>query len=110
MDGTPYYNEVMKGEHKKLWLVWSRLIMGFSPSPYLLRAHHFLIGDRRDESNPFHWDRIVLNLPGMETYDPRRTRVYKVRKDGSIAVDVQTYIDDLRISVLTMAILWKACQ
>ena len=115
VDVTPYYNEVMKGEHKKLWLVWSRLIMGFSPSPYLatqqlLRAHHFLIGDRRDESNPFHWERIVLNLPGMETYDPRRPRVYKVRKDGSIAADVHTYIDDLRISAPTMAILWKACQ
>ena len=28
------------------------------------------MGDPEDGSNPFQWDRVILNLPFTEVYDP----------------------------------------
>ena len=94
---------------------WNRLLMGFRPSPYiatrhLLCARRFLLGDRFDKQNPFCWEEVKLNLPGTDTYDPRKPWVYKERFDGRIAGDLIIYIDDLRLSCPDMIILWEAVQ
>ena len=94
---------------------WNRLLMGFRPSPYiatrhLLCARWYLLGNRFDQANPFSWQTVVLNLPGMEDYDPRRPWVFKQRTDGRIAGDLIVYIDDLRISCPDLLLLWEAVQ
>ena len=94
---------------------WNRLLMGFRPSPYiatrhLLCARRFLLGNRFDKENPFCWDEVQLNLPGMDEYDPRKPWVYKRRFDGRIAGDLIVYIDDLRLSCPDLILLWEAVQ
>jgi hypothetical protein len=54
--------------------MWTRNAMDLTPSPYLsvqgsLRAKLVMSGDRYDESNPFHWDRLVVNCLGSDGYD-----------------------------------------
>ena len=44
-------------------------------------------GDRCDEDNVFRWVNVVLNLHGLDRYDPNLPWVYKVREDGAIATD-----------------------
>ena len=56
--------------------------MGMHPSLYmstrhLLRICRYLLGDRKDESNSFQWDKVIENLPGMKDYDPTLPWVYK---------------------------------
>ena len=36
-----------------------------------------IIGDRKDESNPFNWDSVVQNCPGTNYYDPSTPRLYR---------------------------------
>jgi hypothetical protein len=58
-------------------------------------------GDHMDESNPLHWSKIRLNLPGEETYDPTLPWLSKVvgePKCESIAGDFASYIDDIQTS------------
>lgn len=115
VDITIYFPELLKTYQPKLWVAWTRLLMGFRPSPYLatqqlLKANNYLMGDRREESNPFHWSKIVLNLPGDPDYDPTRDFVYKLHPSGDIANDKHTYIDDLRLTGRTLKELWRSCQ
>lgn len=62
----------------------------------MLHAKPFVLGDRKEATNPFRWDRVVLNLPGMAKYNLTKSVVYKARDDGSLAGNVLVYIDDLR--------------
>jgi hypothetical protein len=81
---------------------WTRTLMGFKPSPFTCTqtfswSEEAIIGDRRDEENPFYWDKVVLNLPGTLDYRPGMPVVYKwdsVR--GCMASFFGTYIDDIR--------------
>jgi hypothetical protein len=111
IDITIYFPELIKTYQPKLWVAWTRLLMGFRSSPYLatqqlLKANNYLMGDRRDENNPFHWTQIVLNLPGDPNYDPTRDFVCKLHPLGAIANDKHTYIDDLRLTGRTLKELW----
>ena len=103
------------------WAVWDRNLMGFAASPYnsikmALVAEEVCKGDRRDtrvgldgkELNPFQWDRIELNLPGTEGYDPCVTWISKRRKDGQMACDVFTFVDDERVVGPTEDLTWQA--
>ena len=65
---------------KFMGLRWGRLFMGMRPSPYnAVRFYYwgeeFAIGNLRSLTNPFGFDRVSLNLPGMESYDPTRQKV-----------------------------------
>ena len=31
----------------------------------------FVVGDKKDINNPFRWDRVILNLPGHQDYNPK---------------------------------------
>ena len=82
-------------------LTWDRPAMGLRGSPYQsvqtgTRGRRMILGDRNQESNPFRWDSVVVNMPGDANYDPRLPWVFKRRKDGKIAADLHTYIDDNR--------------
>lgn len=48
-------------------------------------------GSRFDEGNMFRCTKVMLNLLEMESYDPARFWIYKVRVDGSLAADIFWY-------------------
>lgn len=85
-----------------IWECWHRALMGLTTSPYqacqgMGFAEELIRGDPRDANNIFRWDRIRLNLPGSENYQPDKPWVSKVRdEDGHIAVDFVTFVDDAR--------------
>lgn len=85
--------------------------MGMRPSPYNAVRHYywgeeFARGNPSDCTNPLGYDCIRLNLPGMSGYDPSLPKVMKWRNTdpddleagGSIAGDVVTFVDDVRIT------------
>ena len=105
---------------------WSRCCMGFVGSPYCavrmsLIAQEVVRGDRHDtrlapavpgrpptEMNPFQWETVHLNLPGEPGYDPRVSRITKRRKDGKIACDLFTFVDDGRPTGPSQELAWQA--
>ena len=75
--------------------------MGFQSSPYLCTqsfgwSKDFIRGDPNDHNhNPLAWDKVVLNLPGSQSYRPKKSWVYPTKGDGSLAAFFGTYIDDI---------------
>lgn len=84
------------------WERWERTLMGFRPSPFVCTqtfawGETLIRGDRLDRDNPLRWDRVIMNLPGNEDYDPSMPWVYKWDEvDGGLASDFVCYIDDIR--------------
>jgi len=117
-----HYGKCLGGAEAELedWelrsFAWVRCAMGLRPSPYqavqgALIAEEVILGNREDPGNIFGWDKVVLNLPGARDYDPSRAWVYKVRlKDGRVAPDLVTYVDDQRVSAPTKLDGWKASR
>ena len=93
----------MREDGKTMWECWNRMAMGMRPSPFvtirlLMWMMEIVVGDRKEPSNPFRWDYIVLNLPGSKKYDPTKPRVYKWNaKAECIACDCKFFCDDFRI-------------
>ena len=90
---------------------WKRNAMGLKSSPYnsvqaSLRAKRLVLGDPKDPDNPFAWDSVSLNLPGMEHYNPTKPWILKTRKDGLHAADICQYVDDVRIIAPTEELAW----
>ena len=81
---------------------WERSLMGLKSSPYnCTRAaawgEDFVRGDRRDPKNPFRWDKVILNMPGQESYDPRLPWVFRFDSvRNQVAACFCTYVDDIR--------------
>ena len=98
------------------WMCWHRAGMGLKSSPSqacqgMMVAEEVMLGDRQDSANPFRWDVVRMNLPGMKDYDPSLPWVSKVRlSDGAIAADIFIYVDDLRITGLSKEEAWRACH
>ncbi len=101
--------------------VWDSNLMGFAVSPYnsikmalvakeICRGNHLEMGIRCDgkELNPFQWEVISLNLPGTKVYDPHFSWIVKRRKDGRIACDLFTFVDDERVVGPTEELTWQA--
>ena len=84
------------------WERWERTLMGFRSSPYVCTqtfawGDAVIRGDRKDLDNPLRWDKVVMNLPGSEDYDPSMPWVYKWDSvNGRLASDFACYIDDIR--------------
>ena len=55
-------------------------------------------------------EKVTLNLPGTNTYDPSMPWVYKVGWDSKIAVDLYFYIDDGRPTAGTAKDSWRVTQ
>ena len=72
--------------------------MGLKVSPYhackaVTWAKCISMGDRLDSNNPFAWDKVVLNLPGIEEYHCHIPWVFKQRVDGLLAEFLFIYLD-----------------
>ena len=100
---------------------WNRAAMGLRSSPYqavqaMTFAEEVILGEPRDETNPFRWDRVRLNLPGQRGYDPSLPWVSKVRtvvhprERAAIASDVFIYVDDIRVTGPTEVESWAAAR
>jgi len=84
----------------KGWMRWNRTFMGFRASPYLaVKTYSFVLdiirGDWKDESNPFAFTHIRINLPGTKGYDPSIPWIAKMWNDEEGA-EVVVYMDDIR--------------
>ena len=63
------------------WERWTSIAMGIIYSPFATTRMfvwwvEVIIGDLKDESNPFYWDSVVQNFPGTNEYDPYIPRLY----------------------------------
>eukprot|EP00956_Cyclotella_meneghiniana_P004556 scaffold5607_cov45-Cyclotella_meneghiniana.AAC.4 len=99
----------------KCWERWVRNWMGLRDSPgrsgqMMVIAKEMAYGDRRDPSNPFQWERVVLNLPGNPKRNPKLPWVYKLRADGLIAAEAFIYVDDCRVVAATRIQAWWAAR
>ena len=80
------------------------MFMGMRPSPYnVVRFYYwgeeFAIGNLRNLSNPFGFDGVTLNLPGMDSYDPTRPKLMKWNpKKNRMSGGVVTFVDDVRMT------------
>ena len=95
--------------------VWNRCAMGLKSSPYIaiksmLLIKEKILGNRHDPDNVFRWDYVLLNLPGMESYDSSKPWVSKRRKDGCLAADCLSFVDDYRECGPSEREVWKAGQ
>ncbi|KAL7575469.1 hypothetical protein ACA910_007367 [Epithemia clementina (nom. ined.)] len=104
-----------RNKRKVLWETWNRCAMGLSPSPYQAtqlahRVKFLAMGNREDPTNVFRWDRILLNLPRDDRYDPTQPWVSKVRVDGVLAADVYPYVDDMQETGPTDKDAWQAAS
>jgi hypothetical protein len=88
----------------RLFLRWERCLMGLRSSPFnackaMGWADDIIRGEHLDPLNIFRWDRFILNLPGMKSYDPSLPKGYKWNDDTqSIAGNFEHYVDDIRSS------------
>lgn len=103
-----------RGRNKR-WERWERNFMGLKDSPYrslqlMIKAKFIAYGDRKDRRNPFHWEWVVLNLPGSEDYNPALPWVMKVRWDYHLACEVYIYVDDCKFTGWSKVECWKAAQ
>jgi hypothetical protein len=110
-----HYREAEESQEGLCWERWSRCAMGLKPSPYqttqaMLFAEDAMRGDSKDPKNVFHWDKVLLNLPGSEQYDPSRPWVYKVKPDGTPAADFFFYVDDNRTTGKDEKEAWLAAR
>jgi hypothetical protein len=83
-------------------LRWSVLSMGWTCSPYMAnrmmqRGLEWAKGPPWDTKSPFAWDRVILNLPGSDSFDPSKPWVMRVTKDGSLAGEIIIFFDDGRV-------------
>ena len=89
--------------------------MGLRDSPYrsiqmFTKMKYVAYGKRTDNTNPFAWVTVRLNLPGSAYYDPSLPWVSKVRRDGQIACDMYVYVDDGRVTGPTRLLTWRAVR
>ena len=121
VDLTPLYDDPSEVGPRSA--VWDRNLMGFAPSPYncvkmALIVEEIIKGDRRlsdkgidgRDANPFQWETVHCNLPGTKDYDPNVSWLTKRRKDGLIACDVFTFVDDERVTGPTEELTWQAAH
>ena len=97
------------------WERWERNWMGLRDSPYRslqwqARLKLELYGDRRVRSNPFHWEKVIFNLPGSKGYRADLPWVFKLRWDGKLGVEVFVYVDDGRAIGPTEFLTWQAAR
>ena len=87
---------------KRIFERWNRTLMGFMPSPYICTqcfawSEEAIVGNRLELINPFHWDIVILNLPGESKYDPTMPVIYRWSSvNKCMASFFGTYIDDIR--------------
>ena len=97
------------------WECWTRNWMGLGDSPYrciqwMVRLKMVAYRVPRDRTNPFHWERVELNLPGSPTYRPFLPWVMKIRWDRHLAAELYKYVDDARVMGFCLELCWAAVR
>jgi len=122
VDLTPFFPDSFgvratgKRTKRTFWVRWTRCGMGFKISPYnagqaMLFAEELIRGDPADTTNLFHFDQVVLNIPGQENYQPSLPWLYKFRSaDQRLACDFFVYVDDVRSTGSTYEECWAATR
>ena len=96
-------------DHKRLLMRWERSLMGLKPSPYnctrtFAWSEDFIRGNRHDHTNPFMWDKVIMNLPGQSDYNPALPWVFRYDSvNQKVAAFFKTYVDDIRTGDSTEA-------
>ena len=121
MDVTHFKEEIQKeipwlkfdSSSSRSIVVNTRNWMGFRPSPewscrFYYLGEEFIRGDEKSLENPLRWDRIILNLPGNDNFNPSLPYVMKWndvvnRQSGNVIA----YVDDLRIIGWSINHAWK---
>jgi hypothetical protein len=109
IDVRPYLGQAKR---KTMWWRWTRCMMGLKPSPYFAIKGTFLAeevvkGNRLDRSNPYHWESVLLNLPGSPSYTPSQPWVQLLTHDGKLAGNSIRYVDDLRLVGHSQSHCWE---
>ena len=79
-----------------------RTLMGFKLLSFVCTqtfawSEEIIVGDHLESSNPFYWDKVILNLLGTSKYDPTMPTVYRWNsRKKRMACFFGTYIDDIR--------------
>ena len=95
---------------------WNRTWMGFKPSPHNAARHlaiatELAMGDPLDCNNAFFQDKLILNLPCSEKFNPSMPWLYKLdSRVGQIAPDVVTFMDDSRVTDYSVESCWQASR
>ena len=103
VDLTQVFDEELVGTAKRvIWERYSRCAMGLKSSPnhavrLTLVAVEHLTGLPWNFSNPFEYELVELNLPGMIDYLPGKPWFTVKARDGSMASALAIYVDDERI-------------
>jgi hypothetical protein len=66
-----------------------------------------MLGNRHESTNPFQWEKVQLNLPGSDEYDPRIPWIVEIMKDGRLAADIHQYVNDLRLMAPDKELAWR---
>lgn len=87
---------------KRIFHRWNRCAMGMMCSPYNATqsfsvSAEVITGDTKDTSSPLGWDRVVLNMPGTQGYNPCMPWCYRWNSSrGELPGFFATYVDDIR--------------
>jgi hypothetical protein len=97
------------------WERWDQNWMGLRDSPYgslqwQARLKLEVYGDRQVIANPFHWDKVVFNLPGSKGYQADLPWVMKIRWDGKFCAEVFVYVNDGRPTRPTEFLTWQQAR
>ena len=87
-------------------------MVGLKDSPYhvcqaVMWSKSVALGDRRNLSNPFGWEKVVVNFPVKTAYERQCPWVYKYIRYGMIAVDFFFYVDDGQPIEPTETLCWE---
>ena len=97
---------------RQVFAMWITNAMGLKNSPVnsvqgVTVAKYHILGNPKEETNPFSWFAVISNLPGSEEYDSSLPWVMKVRRDGSPASSLAGYVDDFRVVARDEWAAWK---
>ena len=101
---------------RRILYQWARCWMGLKPSPFWSARFYYLmeeymIGNHLNPKNSFRWDRIILNLPGSDSFNPTLPFVIKWDSESKlIAASIRAYVDDLRVVAATKELAWQAAR
>jgi hypothetical protein len=97
------------------WERWEQNWMGLWDSPYhslqgqaCLKLELEVYGDCRALVDPFHWDKVVFNLPEAKGYWADLPWVMKIHWDGELVAEVFVYVDNRRPTGPTEFLTWQA--
>ena len=80
------------------------MLMGMKPSSFTAVRFYYLgeefaVGNLRDLENPFGFDGVVLNLPGMDSYDTTKPKFMKWNSPKNcMPGHVVTFVDDVKMT------------